>query len=67
MRVNIELDKHSEKILQKLAKSRGGNRSLVLREALASLADDSTYREKCLGLVHQVEMKPIRARTKPSK
>ncbi len=38
MRVSDVLDKRTEKILQQLARSRRGNRDLVVREAWAILA-----------------------------
>ena len=38
MRVSVVLDERTEKILQQLARSRGGNGKRVVLEALATLA-----------------------------
>ena len=46
MRHQFVLDKKSSRLLNELAESRGGNRSLVVREAIAMYADQEAYLEK---------------------
>ena len=46
MRHQFVLDKKSNRLLNELAESRGGNRSLVVREAIAMYADQEAYLEK---------------------
>jgi predicted transcriptional regulator len=46
MRHQFVLDKKSNRILDELAESRGGNRSLVVREAIAAYADQEAYLDK---------------------
>jgi predicted transcriptional regulator len=46
MRHQFVLDKKSNRLLQELAESRGGNRSLVVREAIAVYADREAYLDK---------------------
>ena len=46
MRYQFVLDKRSKKILDDLAQYRGGNRSMVVREALLRLADMEDSLEK---------------------
>ena len=46
MRHQFVLDKKSNRILDELAESRGGNRSLVVREAIGVYADLEEYLEK---------------------
>jgi predicted transcriptional regulator len=40
------LDRKSNRLLNELAESRGGNRSKVVREAIAAYADQEAYLEK---------------------
>ena len=46
MRHQFVLDKKSNRLLNELADSHGGNRSLVVREAIAIYADQEAYLEK---------------------
>jgi predicted transcriptional regulator len=46
MRHQFVLDKKSNQLLNELAEARGGNRSLVVREAIAVYADQESYLEK---------------------
>jgi predicted transcriptional regulator len=46
MRHQFVLDKKSNRLLNELAEVRGGNRSLVVREAIAVYADQEAYLEK---------------------
>ena len=46
MRHQFVLDKKSNRLLDELAESRGGNRSLVVREAIVMYADQEAYLEK---------------------
>ena len=46
MRHQFVLDKKSNRLLEELAESRGGNRSRVVREAIAVYADQEAYLEK---------------------
>src|SRR5579864_85528 len=46
MRHQFVLDKKSNRLLDELAESRGGNRSRVVREAIAVYADQEAYLEK---------------------
>jgi len=46
MRHQFVLDKKSNRLLNELAESRDGNRSRVVREALAVFADRDAYIEK---------------------
>ena len=46
MRHQFVLDKKSNRLLNELAESRGGNRSRVVREAIAVYADQEAYLEK---------------------
>jgi predicted transcriptional regulator len=46
MRHQFVLDKKSNRLLDELAESRGGNRSRVVREAIAVYADQEEYLEK---------------------
>ena len=46
MRHQFVLDKKSNRLLNELAESRGGNRSLVVREAIAMYADQEACLEK---------------------
>jgi predicted transcriptional regulator len=46
MRHQFVLDKKSKRLLDELAESRGGNRSRVVREAIAFYADQEEYLEK---------------------
>jgi predicted transcriptional regulator len=46
MRHQFVLDKKSNRLLAELAESRGGNRSRVVREAIALYADQEAYLEK---------------------
>jgi predicted transcriptional regulator len=46
MRYQFVLDKKSNRLLNELAEARGGNRSLVVREAIAVYADQEAYLEK---------------------
>jgi predicted transcriptional regulator len=46
MRHQFVLDKKSNRLLEELAESRGGNRSQVVREAIALYADQEAYLEK---------------------
>lgn len=46
MRHQFVLDKKSNKLLNELAESRGGNRSLVVREAIAIYADREAYLDR---------------------
>lgn len=46
MRHQFVLDKKSKRLLDELAESRGGNRSQVVREAIAFYADQEEYLEK---------------------
>jgi predicted transcriptional regulator len=46
LRHQFVLDKKSNRLLEELAESRGGNRSRVVREAIAVYADQEAYLEK---------------------
>ena len=46
MRHQFMLDRKSNRLLNKLAKSRGGNRSRIVREAILVYADQEAYLEK---------------------
>lgn len=46
MRHQFILDRKSNRLLNELAKSRGGNRSRVVREAILVFADQEAYLEK---------------------
>jgi len=46
MRHQFVLDKKSNRLLNELAEVRGGNRSRVVREAIAVYADQEAYLEK---------------------
>jgi predicted transcriptional regulator len=46
MRHQFVLDKKSNRLLNELAEARGGNRSLVVREAIAVYADQEAYLDK---------------------
>jgi len=46
MRHQFVLDKKSNRLLNELAESRGGNRSRVVREAILVFADQEAYLEK---------------------
>jgi len=46
MRHQFVLDKKSNRLLEELAESRGGNRSRVVREAIAVYADQEAYLER---------------------
>ena len=46
MRHQFVLDKKSNRLLDELAEARGGNRSLVVREAITIYADQEAYLEK---------------------
>jgi predicted transcriptional regulator len=46
VRHQFVLDKKSNRLLNELAEARGGNRSLVVREAIAVYADQEAYLEK---------------------
>ena len=46
MRRQFVLDKKSSKLLDELAESRGGNRSSVVREAIALYAEQEAYLEQ---------------------
>jgi predicted transcriptional regulator len=46
MRHQFVLDKKSNRLLNELAEARGGNRSLVVREAIAIYADQEAYLER---------------------
>jgi len=46
MRHQFVLDKKSNRLLSELAESRGGNRSRVIREAIALYADQEAYLDK---------------------
>jgi len=46
MRHQFVLDKRSNQLLNELAEARGGNRSLVVREAIAVYADQEAILEK---------------------
>jgi predicted transcriptional regulator len=46
MRHQFVLDKKSNRLLEELAESRGGNRSRVVREAIVLYADQEAYLEK---------------------
>ena len=46
MRHQFVLDKRSKRILDDLAEYRGGNRSMVVRQALATLADFESALDK---------------------
>ena len=46
MRHQFVLDKKSNRLLDELAEARGGNRSRVVREAIAVYADQEAYLEK---------------------
>ena len=46
MRHQFVLDKKSNRLLNELAEDRGGNRSRVVREAIAVYADQEAYLEK---------------------
>jgi predicted transcriptional regulator len=46
MRHQFVLDKKSNRLLEELAESRGGNRSRVVREAIAVYADQEAYLEQ---------------------
>ncbi len=45
MRHQFVLDRKSNRLLNELAESRGGNRSRVVREAIAAYADQEAYLE----------------------
>lgn len=46
MRHQFVLDKKSNQLLEELAEARGGNRSRVIREAIALYADQEAYLDK---------------------
>jgi predicted transcriptional regulator len=46
MRHQFVLDKKSNRLLNELAEARGGNRSLVVREAIAVYAGQEAYLDK---------------------
>ena len=46
MRHQFVLDKKSNRLLEELAETRGGNRSQVVREAIALYADQEAYLEE---------------------
>jgi len=46
MRHQFVLDKKSNRLLNELAEARGGNRSLVVRQAIVVYADQEAYLEK---------------------
>jgi len=46
MRHQFVLDKKSNRLLEELAESRGGNRSRVVREAIVLYADQEAFLEK---------------------
>jgi predicted transcriptional regulator len=50
------LDKKSNRLLNELAEVRGGNRSLVVREAIAVYADQEAYLEKIEADPNFIEM-----------
>ncbi len=61
MRVAVVLDKRAEKFLQQLARSRHGNRDLVVREALAILAAAPMYSNKSAKPANKNAFKSTRA------
>ena len=56
MRHQFVLDKKSNRLLNELAEVRGGNRSLVVREAIAVYADQEAYLEKIEADPNFIEM-----------
>jgi predicted transcriptional regulator len=56
MRHQFVLDKKSNRLLEELAESRGGNRSRVVREAIAVYADQEAYLEKIESDPRFIEM-----------
>jgi len=64
MRVTVVLDKRAEKILQQLARSRRGNRDLVVREALAILAAAPMYSDKSDKPANKSAFKSVRLKAR---
>ena len=64
MRVTDVLGKHTEKILQQLARSRRGNRDLVVREALAILAALPMYSNKSVKPANKSAFKSVRSKAR---
>ena len=64
MRVTVVLDKRAEKILQQLARSRHGNRDLVVREALAILAAAPRYSNKSAKPAKKSAFKSARSKVR---
>ena len=64
MRVTDVLDKHTEKSLQQLARSRRGNRDLVVREALAILAAAPMYFNKSAKPANKSAFKSVRSKAR---
>jgi len=56
VRHQFVLDKKSNRLLNELAEVRGGNRSLVVREAIAVYADQEAYLEKIEADPNFIEM-----------
>jgi predicted transcriptional regulator len=56
MRHQFVLDRKSNRLLNELAESRGGNRSKVVREAIAAYADQEAYLEKIEADAKFIEM-----------
>jgi predicted transcriptional regulator len=56
MRHQFVLDKKSNRLLNELAESRGGNRSQVVREAIALYAEQEAYLEKIESDPEFIEM-----------
>ncbi len=64
MRVAVVLDKRAEKFLQQLARSRHGNRDLVVREALAILAAAPMYSNKSDKPANKSAFKSVRSKAR---
>lgn len=56
MRHQFVLDKKSNQLLEELAEARGGNRSRVIREAIALYADQEAYLDKLVSDPKFIEM-----------
>ena len=64
MRVAVVLDKRAEKFLQQLARSRHGNRDLVVREAFAILAAAPMYSNKSDKPANKSAFKSVRSKAR---
>jgi predicted transcriptional regulator len=56
MRHQFVLDRKSNRLLDELAESRGGNRSRIVREAIALYADQEAYLDKIESDPRFIEM-----------